>query len=200
MAYSAVTKRRGIDSTATRQRVLDATEELILEGGFAQATVADVADRAGVARATVFSHFGSKFGILEALAVRCAGGPQMRAIRAALAVDDADEVLPAIVGASCEHWERQGHILLTLKAVAELEADANALVEDQRRDQREGMERVDATLERGGRQGELSRSQLAAALHLVTSVESFMELRRNAGLSLAATKRVLISMAEGLIA
>jgi hypothetical protein len=84
--------------------------------------------------------------------------------------------------------------------VAELEADANALVEDQRRDQREGMERVVATLERGGRRGELSRSQLAAALHLVTSVESFMELRRNAGLSLAATKRVLISMAEGLVA
>jgi AcrR family transcriptional regulator len=199
VAYSAVTKRRGIDSSATHQRVLDATEELIVSGGFAPATVADLADRAGVSRATVFSHFGSKFGILEALAVRCAGGPQMRAIRAAVAIEDADEVLPAIVAASCEHWERQGHILLTLKAVAELEAEANALVDDQRREQRESMERIVATLARGGRMGELSRPQLAAALHLVTSVESFMELRRNAGLSLAATKRVLTAMAEGLV-
>ena len=199
MAYSAVTKRRGIDSSATRQRVLDATEELIVAGGFAPATVADLADRAGVSRATVFSHFGSKFGILESLAVRCSGSPQMRAIRAAVAIEDADVVLPAIVAASCEHWERQGHILLTLKAVAELEAEANALVDDQRRDQREGMERIVATLERSGRLGDLSRSQLAAALHLVTSVESFMELRRNAGLSLAATKRVLTAMAEGLV-
>jgi AcrR family transcriptional regulator len=200
MAYSAVTKRRGIDSSVTRQRVLDATEELIVDGGFAPATVADLADRAGVSRATVFSHFGSKFGILEALAVRCAGGPQMQAIRAAVALDDADAVLPAIVAASCEQWERQGHILLTLKAVAELEAAANALVEDQRRDQRECMERIVATLDRGGRLGSLSRPQLAAALHLVTSVESFMELRRNAGLSLAATKGVLTTMAEGLVA
>lgn len=31
------------------------------------------------------------------------------------------------------------------------------------------------------------------------SVESFMELRRNAGLSLAATKRVLSAMATGLL-
>ena len=61
------------------------------------------------------------------------------------------------------------------------------------------MQHIAATLEGGGRLGELSRSQLAAALHLVTSVESFMELRRNAGLSLAATKRVLTAMAEGLV-
>ena len=32
---------------------------------------------------------------------------------------------------------------------------------------------------------------------MITSVESFMELRRNAGLSLAATKRVLSAMAAG---
>jgi TetR/AcrR family mexXY operon transcriptional repressor len=198
MAYSAVTRRRGIDSSVTRQRVLDATEELIVAGGFAQATVAELADRARVSRATVFSHFGSKFGILEALAVRCAGGPQMRAIRAAVAIDDADTVLPAVVTASCEHWERQGHILLTLKAVAELEADASALVDNQRRDQRESMERIVATMERAGRLGDLPRAQAVAALHLVTSVESFMELRREAGLSLPATKRVLTAMAVGL--
>jgi AcrR family transcriptional regulator len=198
VAYSAVTKRRGIDSSSTRQRVLDATEELIVAGGFAQATVAELADRAGVSRATVFSHFGSKLGILEALALRCAGGPQMRAIRAAVAIDDADVVLPVIVAASCEHWERQGHILLALKAVAELEADAIALVDDQRRDQRQSMERIVATMERAGRLGDLSRSHAAAALHLVTSVESFMELRRNAGLSLLAARRVLTAMALGL--
>ena len=50
----------------------------------------------------------------------------------------------------------------------------------------------------GGTAGELTRPQAASALHLITSVESFMELRRNAGLSLAATKKVLMAMAEGL--
>ena len=200
MTYPVVTKRRGIDTSITRDRVLEAAEELILAGGFAQATVTELADRAAVSRATVFSRFGSKLGVLEALAVRCAGGPQMRAIREAVAMQDPAEAVLATVAASAELWERQGHILLTLKAVSELEPGAIALIDDQRRDQREGMERLARGLERDGRLGELTRAQGAAALHMITSVESFMELRRNAGLSLAATKRVLISMAEGLVA
>jgi len=199
MAYSSVTRRRGIDTSVSRDQILAAAEELILGGGFAQATVTDLAERAGVARATVFSRFGSKLGVLQALAVRCSGGPQMQAIRAAVALDDADRILPELIDATAEHWEVQGHILRTMKAVAELEPEARALVEDQRRDQRESIETVVATLRRGGRTSELSRPRLIAALHLVTSLEAFMELRRDAGLSLPATKEVLARTAEGLL-
>jgi hypothetical protein len=53
----------------------------------------DLARRAGVSRATVFSRFGSKLGVLEALTVRCAGGPEMRAIKSALAIEDPVEAL-----------------------------------------------------------------------------------------------------------
>ena len=79
MPYLPVAKRRGIDTSVTRDRVMEAAEELIMAGEFAQATVSDLADKAGVARATIFSRFGSKLGVLEALAVRCSGGPTMRA-------------------------------------------------------------------------------------------------------------------------
>ena len=198
VTYSVVTKRRGIDTSITRDRVLEAAEELIMSGGFAQATVTELAERADVSRATVFSRFGSKLGVLEALAVRCAGGPQMRSIREAVAMEDPAEAVLATVAASSEHWERQGHILLTLKAVSELEPGAIALIDDQRRDQRESMEHLARGLERDGRLGGLTRAQAAAALHMITSVESFMELRRNAGLSLAATRRVVTAMAAGL--
>ncbi len=198
MTYPVVTKRRGIDTSITRDRVLEAAEELIMSGGFTQATVTELAERADVSRATVFSRFGSKLGVLEALAVRCSGGPQMRAIREAVAMEDPAEAVLAIVAASAELWERQGHILLTLKAVAELEPGAIALIDEQRRDQRESMEHLARGLEREGRLGGLTRAQGAAALHMITSVESFMELRRNAGLSLAATKRVARAMAAGL--
>ncbi len=122
----------------------------------------------------------------------------MWAIREAVATEDPAEAVLATVAASAEHWERQGHILLTLKAVSELEPGAIALIDDQRRDQRDGMERLARGLERDGRLVVLTRAQAAAALHMITSVESFMELRRNAGLSLAATKRVVTAMAAGL--
>jgi AcrR family transcriptional regulator len=198
MAYTPVAKRRGIDTAVTRDRVLEAAEELIMSGEFAQATVADLAEKAGVARATIFSRFGSKLGVLEALAVRCSGGTTMRAIHEAVAIEDPVAATRAIVLAASDHWELQGHILLTLKAVGELEPGAIELVDAQRAEQREAMERIARDLDRERRLGELTRPQAASALHLITSLESFMELRRNAGLSLAATKKLLMAMAEGL--
>jgi AcrR family transcriptional regulator len=199
MTYSPVGKRRGIDASVTRDRVLEAAEELILSGGFAQATVTELAEKADVSRATVFSRFGSKLGVLEALSVRCAGGPEMRAIRHAVALPDPAEAVLGIIAASSDLWELQGHILLTLQAVAELEPGAIALIDEQRRDQRDSLKQVVRGLEREGRLNGVSREQAVAALHMITSVESFMELRRNGGLSLVATKRVLTAMATGLL-
>ena len=45
---------------AARERVVDAAHELIAEGGFREAHVAAVADRADVATGTVYRHFASK--------------------------------------------------------------------------------------------------------------------------------------------
>ena len=45
---------------ATRQRLLAAARELIEDGGYASASVAAIADRAGVASGTLYRHFTSK--------------------------------------------------------------------------------------------------------------------------------------------
>jgi AcrR family transcriptional regulator len=44
----------------TRERLLIAAQELIEQGGYAAATVAAIADRAGVAAGTLYRHFASK--------------------------------------------------------------------------------------------------------------------------------------------
>src|SRR5438105_6730162 len=46
--------------TPTRQRLLRAAQELIEEGGYAAASVAAIAERAGVAAGTLYRHFPSK--------------------------------------------------------------------------------------------------------------------------------------------
>jgi len=46
--------------TSTRDRLLRAAQELIEEGGYGAATVAAIADRAGVAAGTLYRHFASK--------------------------------------------------------------------------------------------------------------------------------------------
>jgi AcrR family transcriptional regulator len=49
------------------RRVLDVAVGLFAEHGFDDVTMADIADAAGVARATVFNYFGSKHGVVEAV-------------------------------------------------------------------------------------------------------------------------------------
>lgn len=53
--------------SAQRARILDAARVLFSEQGPDSVTMADIASEAGVARATVFNHFGSKTALLEAI-------------------------------------------------------------------------------------------------------------------------------------
>jgi len=176
--------------------VLAAAEALIADGAFGEATVTEPAARAGVARATVFGRFGSKLGVLEALSVRRAGGPEMRALREAFAPEDPREALRAVVAAACELWERQGHILLTLKAVAQLERGAVELIREQREDQRSSLT---ALAERLPLREDLTRPVVVATLHAVTSVEAFVEMRTHGGTSLDATRTTLTRLAETVL-
>ena len=59
MAYRE-TPRMKARKEATRQRIIDTTHTLIGEGGFGKASVARVAERAGVATGSVYRHFESK--------------------------------------------------------------------------------------------------------------------------------------------
>lgn len=52
-----------------RERILAAAWDLFADRGFDEVTMADLAAAAGVARATVFNHFESKQGLVEALTV-----------------------------------------------------------------------------------------------------------------------------------
>ncbi|WP_433430516.1 TetR/AcrR family transcriptional regulator [Nonomuraea sp. CA-141351] len=60
------TARRG-SRQDTRQKVFRAAVELIAEHGYVATTVDAIAERAGVAKGTVFYNFGSKEGLFEAL-------------------------------------------------------------------------------------------------------------------------------------
>jgi len=56
----------------TRERILDAARQLILDKGFADATIEGIASEAGVAAPTVYAAFGSKRGIVQGLMERAA--------------------------------------------------------------------------------------------------------------------------------
>ena len=59
--------KREVRRRDQRTRILDAARRLFAARGSEEVTMSEVADRAGVARATVFNHFGSKHALVEGI-------------------------------------------------------------------------------------------------------------------------------------
>jgi AcrR family transcriptional regulator len=58
---------RARQATETRAAILDAARASFLASGYATATMAEIARQAGVSAQTVYAHFGSKAGVMQAL-------------------------------------------------------------------------------------------------------------------------------------
>ena len=151
---------------ASRDKVLGAVYELLADGRFHESSVEDVAERAGVSRATVYQQFGSRLGLIDALCERFDENPALLAIRTTESLDEFIELCVAF-------WASEEAVLRQLYGVAAVDPAAADLVERQRADRRGELERV------LGRRG---RSALPLLL-VLTSFEAYEELRRHAGLT-----------------
>jgi AcrR family transcriptional regulator len=85
--YHSPTRER--QAGQTRDRILDAARRMIMNKGFAEATIDAIAGESGVAAPTVYAVFGSKRGILQALMERAAFSSQYQdLVREAMKSDD----------------------------------------------------------------------------------------------------------------
>ena len=57
--------KRMTGKAATQERILAAATDLFMSRGFERTTMSDIAERAGVSRATVFWHFSEKAGLFR---------------------------------------------------------------------------------------------------------------------------------------
>jgi AcrR family transcriptional regulator len=195
--YTAARRRTTPESV---NRVLEAAERLIRDDAFHTATMDELAAAAGVSRATVFNRFGSKLGVLQALFARAMEGPQMNAIREALEIEDPVAALEAAIAASCAIWDREGYIHEQLQAIVVLEPDASALIDEQKQEQRADLQALVRRLSKAGRlRPGLGEGRAAATLHTLTSLETFLWLRREYGLSLRQTRDTITALARTVL-
>jgi AcrR family transcriptional regulator len=195
--YTAARRRATPESV---NRVLDAAERLIRDDAFHTATMDELAAAAGVSRATVFNRFGSKLGVLQTLFARAMEGPQMDAIREALEIEDPVAALEAAIAASCAIWDREGYIHEQLQAIVVLEPDASVLIDEQKQEQRTALLALARRLSKAGRlRPGLGEARAAATLHTLTSLETFLWLRREYGLSLRQTRDTITTLARTVL-
>ena len=156
----------------SRGRVDGAVRELLQEGVFHESTVEQVAARAGVSRATVYQQFGSRVGLVDAI---CDGLDLV-------AVKDAAD-LDTLLERTVSFWATEETLLTQLYGAAAIDPAARGFVARQTRDRLAHLERF------GGRKA-------LPLLALLTSFETYLELRRRAGL----TERQVIATLQRLAA
>jgi AcrR family transcriptional regulator len=154
-------------SDQTRARIMGAVRELLEEGTFHESTVEQVADRAGVSRATLYQHFRSRLDLVDAICDDLAVNPALVAIREAVDLDE-------MIANSVRFWSSEDGILGQLYEAAAIDPAARDFVNRQRADRRGELQRLARHLGAGKRG--------VALLLVLTSYETFSELRR-AGLS-----------------
>jgi len=179
-AYRTRPRKR---STDTRDRITAAVHELLAEGAFHEATVEEVAERAGVSRATVYQHFGSRIELIDGVCDIMNAHPALVEIRRVIGLPDAKEALTKMLANCVRVWSDERRVMAELYGVVAIDTGAKAFVERQRRDRRHECDRMVESLAHTGalRQG-MSRARALATLLVLTSFETYSELRE-AGLS-----------------
>ena len=71
-------------SEETRARIVAAVRALLVEGVYHERTVEEVADRAGVSRATLYQHFASRLDLVDAICDTLTSHPALLALNARL--------------------------------------------------------------------------------------------------------------------
>lgn len=139
--------------------MVDAVGDLLREGAFHESTVEQVANRAGVSRATVYQQFGSRVGLVDAIC----DGLDLSAVKASPDV-------PTLLMRATEFWAAEETLLTQLYDAAAVDPAAREFVERQTQDRyAQLLQRVD-------------RAKVPL-LDVLTSFETYIELRRRAGLS-----------------
>ena len=162
-------------AAATKERILGAARGLFAERGYTDTTMEAIAVSAGVAPRTVYSSFGSKREILEAI---------RRAASEEATADDVDEILQEpdalkrldlAAGWLRKRNERSADLVAVYRAAAatepQLANEWRRLLQERRRDS----ERIAASL--GGVLASPAEPATAAAtVHALASTEVYQEL------------------------
>ncbi|HEY7177765.1 MAG TPA: helix-turn-helix domain-containing protein [Gaiella sp.] len=196
-AYRA--RQRTSRSEQTRERILAAVRELLSEGSFHESAVEQVAERAGVSRATLYQHFRSRLDLVDGICDSLAANPALQKLRRAVELPDPEAALVETIALSIRFWSTEDPVLGPLYGVEAIDPAARDLVERQRTDRRGELRRLARHLHTSDRlRAGVGERRAADLLMVLTSYETFRELRL-AGLGDRQVRRTLQESARTLL-
>src|SRR4029079_15913327 len=124
-------RRRSDRTQATREQIKTAVRELLAEGTFHASTVEEVADRAGVARATLYQHFRSRLELVDAICETFDENPALLRLRQTVDGADSGAALADTIAEAMRFWSSEDPVLPHLYGVASIDPAAQDLIDRQ---------------------------------------------------------------------
>ena len=196
-----MTSRRQRQAEATKRDIQQAARRLFAERGYAATSVGEIAREADVAVQTIYSSIGSKgavaVSLVDLIDAEVDIGPLLRQLPE---IESPAEVIALMARVTRLINERCGDILAVLRSASPAEPDALEAANEGRRRHRFGARRMAARLaELGALREGVSREHAGDVLTLLTSSETWMQLRREHGWSYDRCERWIRAALERLL-
>jgi AcrR family transcriptional regulator len=193
--------RREEAARQTREKILQATADLLTESGIRGVTIEAVASEAGVSRVTVYDHFQNKAGLLEALAWWTFAQHDIDRVRRARLQENVRTSLADFVKENARFFHSVGRQGQAILKTASTDPDAATVLEAtyfnaRRSSIRELVDRLDNAHELTPT---WSPERAVDALMVITSLEAFETLTEHGDLGLDEAANVLAQMAAVLL-
>jgi AcrR family transcriptional regulator len=200
MSRRYVQRARAEAARQTRGQVLEAARAALLAEGRLELSVGEIAASAGVARSTVYAAFGSRAGLLSALADDTLQRAGLDAVIAEYRQPDAVTALERSLAASCRMYAAEHRVFARLLVLARIDPDAAAPIARSQADRAAGMSDLARRLEaQGGLRAGIIPERAADVLWLLTGFWTFDELFVGRGLAAEACTDVLLEIARATV-
>jgi len=192
---------RAEQADATRRGILDAAVALLAEGTYHDATMEELAARAGVTRVTVYRTFGSKQAVLQALTWDELARARLDRVDAARANPDVRLAIRDLLRENCRMFSELGASLPLSLELARHDQDVAALVDATYHGRRHrSMEELARRITKDGlRASGWTTRQVVDALLVLTSYEAFETLTTRRGNSPVEAARMLFALANAFL-
>src|SRR5688500_10117519 len=120
--------KRAEQSAATRSRILETAREMLRSGALHEASIEDIATRAGTTRVTVYRAFGSRAAVLQAIMWEELGRVRLDQLDAAHQLPDVIDAVRAVLLENCRMFSELGESLPIMLELARRDDDVAEII------------------------------------------------------------------------
>lgn len=173
-AYRSTVRSQSVQNS--RNRIVEEAEKLIASSDPSRFSLEAVAKAAGVTRLTVYNHFGSRGGLLEAVYDALAERGGLHRIPEAFAEPDPELAIDRLVSTFCDFWASGTQTLHGLYAASMLDFEFRTSLHARNERRRDGLAIIAVRLNPNAKRTDSSTARLVDILFVLTSFHVFSEL------------------------